>query len=338
MIKVGVAGLGMMGLTHLQVYADRDDVQVVAVADLNPDRLSGKEVAAGNIEGQAQGKSGWSDAKQYADANELIADPEVQLVDICLPTPAHLKMGLAAIRAGKHVMIEKPLARTAAEAFQLAEAAEQAGVIAMPGMCMRFWPGWDWLKRAVDEQRYGKVLSAQFQRLASHPGGPFYSDGDACGGALLDLHVHDTDFIQHCFGVPQRVFTQGYRKVSTEPDHVMSQYLYDDGPMVTAEGGWTMAEGFGFQMRFTVNFEQATAQFDLGEDPTLRLVHNGRSESVDVAAGMGYDYELTYLLNCIQSQTKPTAVTLREAAVSVAIVEAERKSLSLGQPVEVTLP
>ena len=88
----------------------------------------------------------------------------------------------------------------------------------------------------------------------------------ACGGAILDLHIHDTDFVQHCFGKPKAVFSRGYSRPTNAIDHVLTHYLYDDVPLVTAEGGWAMTPGFGFQMQYTVNFERATAVFDPGRE------------------------------------------------------------------------
>lgn len=338
MINVGVIGLGMMGQTHLDVYAKRRDVKIVAVSDRDKDRLHGKQKAAGNIEGQAQGGVDLSSVKKYEEGLDLIADPDVQLVDICLPTPLHRAYAEAALKAGKHLLVEKPLARTSEEAHAIADAAEEAAGVAMPAMCMRFWPGWDWLKRAVDEGTYGKVLSAHFRRVASHPGGPFYSDGDACGGAVLDLHIHDADFVQHLFGMPEAVFSRGYSRVTNRLDHVTTHYLYPDGPMVVAEGGWAMSKGFGFSMQFTVNFERATAVFDIGEKHPLKLVRDGKAEPVDLPAGMGYEHEIDYLIRCIAGGKRPERVTLRDAARSVEIVEAEVKSAATGHIAAVAQP
>ena len=186
-IRVGVVGLGMMGLTHLDAYAKQDGVEVVALADRDADRLSGKARAGGNIEGTAEGGFDFSKARGYTDAADLIADPDLDVVDICLPTPAHLPFGLKVLEAGKHLLIEKPLARTSVDAIKLAEAAEASDKVAMPAMCMRFWPGWTWLKKAIDEKPYGQVLSASFRRVAPHPQGPFYADGQANGGAAVKL-------------------------------------------------------------------------------------------------------------------------------------------------------
>ena len=337
-INVGVIGLGMMGATHLDAYATLPQARVAAVADPNPDLRSGKASASGNIEGQAQGGVDLSSAAQYADGYELIADPNVEAVDICLPTPLHLDFALAAMEAGKHVLIEKPLARTAEDAQRLVEAAAQhPEQIVMPAMCMRFWPGWDWLKQAIDAGTYGPVRAAHLRRVSPHPGGAFYRDGDACGGAILDLHIHDTDFVQWCFGPPAAVSSRGYAKVTDRVDHVFTDYRYDvpDAPGVTAEGGWAMADGFPFNMQYTVNFEQATVVFDLSASEPLTLYHEGKAQPIDLPKGMGYEHEIRYFIECIAAGRQPERGTAADAARAVAIVEAEAQSIRDGQPVAV---
>jgi predicted dehydrogenase len=339
MHKVGIIGLGMMGATHLDVYSKRTDVRVVAVADVDPDRRSGKSIAAGNIKGQAQGGFDFSTARQYAEGMDLIRDREVEIVDVCLATPLHRRYAEAALAAGKHTLVEKPLARTAADAAAIASAAANAHSIAMPAMCMRFWPGWTWLKEAVASRRYGRVLSADFRRIASHPGGKFYCDGDACGGGILDLHIHDTDFVQYLFGIPRAVESRGYARVSGAIDHVATTYLYDrgaDAPLVTAEGSWTMQAGFPFTMQYTVNFEQATAVFDLAATPPLNIYQQGKpAEPIELPAGMGYEHEIAYFLDCVAAGRQPTTVTLAQAADAVRIVEAECESVRTGRAVSI---
>jgi predicted dehydrogenase len=327
MIKVGVCGLGMMGSTHLDIYQNHDDVQIVAVADANPSRLSGESKAAGNIDGQAQGGFDLSKVEQYSDAADLIANADVDVVDICLPTSLHQKFALQAIAAKKHVLVEKPLCRSAAEAKVLVEAAEAADTVVMSAMCMRFWPGWDWLAESVGSRRFGAVLGATFRRVVSHPGGEFYLDGKQCGGALLDLHIHDTDFINHCFGMPKAVTSSGYSQITGAVDHVMTQYHYDDIPLVAAEGGWCMSDGFAFSMRYNVNFENATASYDLDRDDALMLFEKGQEpRAIPLVDGMGYDHEIAFFLDCIRTGSKPELSALRTAAEALVIYEAELKS------------
>ncbi|MEM8737928.1 MAG: Gfo/Idh/MocA family oxidoreductase [Planctomycetota bacterium] len=348
-LNIGVVGLGMMGQTHLDAYAKIPHAKVLAVADLDAQRLSGQSTAAGNIEGQAQGGFDLAspDIRKYQDGHELIADADLDIIDVCVPTPGHLAMGLAALRAGKHTLIEKPLARTYEQAVQLADAAEEAWrehrAVSMCAMCMRFWPGWDWLKNTIDAQAYGPVRAATFRRVASFPGGPFYSDGQASGGALLDLHIHDADFIRHAFAPETdpdtiQVTAQGYTQITGEPDHVFASYRFPaDTPglandaIVTAEGSWAMAEGFGFSMRYTVNFEHATADFDLARgDHSVHLHRDGQTTEVDLpgAGSMGYDHELAYFLEQVRLGEQADRVTLRDAAESLKLIQQELAAIT----------
>ncbi len=335
MIKVGVVGLGMMGTTHLDVYSKHPGVEVFAVADIDPDVLRGRKTAAGNVKGQAAGGFDLAKVRQYDEGLKLIADPDVDLVDICLWTPLHVKYAKAALAAGKHVLCEKPMCRTAREAAALAAAAATAKGYYMTAMCMRFWPGWDWLKTAIAKRTYGKCLAAHFRRVTSPIRKPFYLDGKRCGGAILDLHIHDTDFVQYCFGVPEAVYSRGYSRPTSEPDHVLTHYLYPDVPLVTAEGGWAYADGFGFKMQFTVNFERATAAFDFDGKNNVTLTRPGQpAEKVEVGDTMGYQHEIAYLIECIQKRRRPAIVTPADGVNTMRIVEAERKSVRTGRVVK----
>ena len=343
-LRIAVLGMGMMGRTHLDVYARRRDVRVVTVATRTgrPLRTGG----GGNIAGQAQGSFDLSGVRRSTDAMALAGDPEVDVVDICLPTPDHVPVALAAVRAGKHVLVEKPLALDSRSARTLARAAAQSGRVAMVALCMRFWPGWDWLKRAIDGQTYGGVRSAHFSRLCAHPG-PTFADPIRTGGALLDLHVHDTDFVTHCFGLPRAVSSRGViqdakgkrpagKGANNAIDHVTTQYLFDSPLVVTAEGGWMMSPGFAFTMRYLVNFERATAVFDLanGASP-LTLYHRGKSTQIRLPAGLGYAAEIDYFLRCVRRGEPAERASVASAVESLRVVEAERRSVISGKPAAV---
>ena len=101
-------------------------------------------------------------------------------------------------------------------------------------------------------------MEASFQGLSLTPTWSWdncFLDGNRSGGAMLDLHIHDTDFVQHVFGVPNEVFSRGVIGPSGDYDHTVTQYLYDDQKVVTAEGGWIMAPEFGFEMSFKIMLE-----------------------------------------------------------------------------------
>ncbi len=336
MVKVGVLGLGTMGSTHLDAYGKIDNAQIVAVCDIDEDVLSGKNKKEGNIEGQAQGGFDLNapGLKKFTDGMEMINDPDIDVIDICLPTPEHLRYAIASLEAGKHTFMEKPLARTNEDTQQIVDAAAKAKGMNMCALCMRFWPQWAWLKEQVEKQTFGKVLGATFRRVATHPGRSFYLNGDESGGAALDLHIHDTDFVKYLFGMPKAVVSHGYSKETTAVDHLTTQYIYDDIPMVSAEGGWAMTDGFGFKMQYTVNFEKATASFDIGLPEPLTLAEVGKDPvAVECEPDMGYFHELKYFMNCVETGNKPDTASFADAAESVKIVLAEVQSVRTGQTV-----
>ena len=242
---------------------------------------------------------------------------------------------MAALKAGKHVICEKPLARNSKLARDIVQAAAQAKGYFMPAMCVRFWPEWAWVKQAMDQNLYGKVLAARFRRVSEPPawGREAYFRGETSGGALLDLHIHDTDFVQFCFGRPRSVFSTGMTRYSGAIDHILTQYQVANGATVSAEGTWLMSEGFGFNMAYTVNFENATADYDFGRGAeALKLYEPGKPPQTVRCGGVdGYVGELSHMIDCIQAGHGPTVVTAQDGLGAVEICEAEEKSILTGQ-------
>jgi predicted dehydrogenase len=337
MVNVAVVGLGFMGVTHVKAYRKIPNARIVAIADAVRLPLDGVLASAGNVGDGEAVKLDMTQVKAYSEIDALLANPDVQLVDLCVPTTEHVKLSLAALAAGKHVLCEKPLARSSADARRIVEAASRARGCFMPAMCVRFWPGWSWLKQAITAGTYGRVLAARFRRVSSPPGWSrsTYFKGADSGGALLDLHIHDTDFVQFLFGRPRRVTSRGITRFSGAIDHVVTQYDVEGGPVVHAEGSWIMTDGFGFNMAYTVNFERATADFDLARGAeALRFFAEDASLPVPKAEGEdGYVGELTHLIESIAAGRAPTVVTPQDGLSAVEICEAEEASIRTGQPV-----
>ena len=328
-IGVGIVGLGFMGRTHLAAYQNAAAVglatRLVAVADADPERRQGRAAAGGNLDTGAREEQLFDPRKVrgYEKPEELIADPEVELVSICTPTASHVELSLRALEAGKHVLVEKPVALAAADVERLAAAAARARTLCMPAMCMRFWPGWDWLREHVRRGTFGPVRSAVFSRLGTRPQwNRFYADPALSGGALCDLHIHDADFVRWCFGEPAEVRSTG------SLDHVTTLYRYPNGPAhVVAEGGWDHAPGFAFRMRYVVAFEHAVAEFDSSREPRLVLSRGGAREAIELSPHTGYDGEVRHLLAMIARGERALAATIDEAVGLARMLERERASL-----------
>lgn len=336
-INVGVVGLGFMGGTHLAAYqkavGDGYACRVAAVCDADPARRRGEFPSAGNL---ATGPAPFDirSVRAYERYEDLLADDTIDLVDLCTPTDVHVDQAIAALRSGKHVLVEKPVALSAEPIRRLAEAARSAGRLCMPAMCMRFWPAWAWLKQRIDDGRFGKLRALNFQRLGAMPTwSPFFMDVSRSGGASIDLHIHDCDFAYYCVGRPSAVTSAGH------VNHLTTVYHYDDpGLHVTAQGGW-LTPGTPFRMRYLAEFEGATADFDIGRTPQLLLATGDtKPQPVDVGEHNGYDGEIRHLLDAVAASHGNHQLTATlEQAIDVAIIlETEQYAAECGQRVRIT--
>jgi predicted dehydrogenase len=336
-VNVAIVGLGYMGVTHLRAYLANPMARVVAVCDAVRVPVDGVLTGVtGNISKSDDIHLG-PDVKSYQKLEDLLDDPDVQLVDLCTPTPAHPEQAIASLKADKHVICEKPLARTSAEAAEILKVAAESPGMLMPAMCMRFWPGWSWLKQVVKEQTYGPVLAANFRRVSQIPGWSAqgtYTGSLDLGGALFDLHIHDSDFVNHLFGRPQGVFSSGVVGAGGDISHVVTQYRYADGPVVHAEGSWLLAKGFS--MSYTLMCERATLDFDSTRGAeAMRVTESGQEARIIPGDGTdGYTAEITYMLECVAHGRPPQVVTGQDGMTALEICEAEEKSVRTGSVVE----
>jgi predicted dehydrogenase len=334
-LGVGIVGLGYMAATHIKAYRQIEGFQITAICNPSGRNLDGDfSNAAGKGSSDQPLKLDMSQVKPYRNFTDMLADDSVDVIDICAPTHTHPDLAIPALKAGKHVLCEKTVARTSQLAEQIVKAAAASSGLFMPAMCLRFWPDWLWLKNAITSGAFGKVQAVRFRRVAQPPGWGqgFFLNGSLSGGALLDLHIHDVDFVQFCFGLPRRVFSSGFTKVSSAIDHVVTQYQVESGATVSAEGSWAMTEGFGFNMSYTAIFERATADYDSarGED-SLKLFEQTREPQVLRPGGDdGYVGQLRHFLQCISNREAKLAVTADDGARAIRICEAEARSIETG--------
>jgi predicted dehydrogenase len=344
-LGVGVIGLGFIGRQHVEAWravADEGrDVRLAAVCDSDPERRTGRAAAGGNL-GATDADAPLFDprlVRAYARPAELLADPDVGVVSVCTYTETHVDLACAALDAGRHVLVEKPVALQAAGAARLVQVARaHPGSVCMPALCMRFWPGWDWLLARVADGRYGAVRRAAFRRLSPAPawGRAFYDDEARSGSALFDLHVHDADLVRALFGAPSELTTRGSAR------HLTTEYVFPHGPeQVSAEGGWLDDPGAVFSMSYTVEFEELVAHWSSAHDPPLTLRRPGRTESVPLPAGTGYEGEVRHLLDWIAAlDAGPSAPSapdpadmLAQMVPLTAMLEAEAASLASGRAI-----
>lgn len=335
-IKVGVIGLGFMGRAHVAHYENIANARVVAVADADPNRRQGEADVVGNIAVPLP-RLDVSRYQVFADGRDLIEKADVDLVDICLPTYLHAEFAVAAANAGKHVIVEKPMALSSVEAERMIATARAKKVELMVAHCLRFWPEYVYLKELIDTKRFGKLIKAEFVRRSSKPVWTWQgwmTDAKRSGGAMLDLHIHDVDYVNYVLGRPTCLYA---RAIPTEAtggyDLVTSQYSYQGGPEITLDAAWYQVGSFGFRAAFLAVFERALVHMDSSAQPSMHLhqLDGSQPQAIELQ-GDAYFSELEFMVKCLLAGKSPASVIPPESAKqSIELVEAERRSSETGQ-------
>jgi predicted dehydrogenase len=338
-VKIGLIGIGFMGKCHFESYAGIPGAKVVALCDIDKQKLSGDwSGIAGNIGGAGQ-KVNLKGIRLYTQARQLFADPNVDVVDITLPTYLHARTAIAALQAGKHVICEKSMARTSAEAKRMVAAAKKARRQLFVAHCIRFWPQYAKAAEIVQSGAHGKVLSAIFTRVSPTPTWSWKNwlmQSRLSGDAALDLHIHDADYILYAFGAPRRVTTRASGFERGRADHVVTTYDYGPNMLVMAEGAWDYAPRFPFGMSFRIVMEKATLDCPTNLQMMLHP-KKGKSVAIPCAAASGYQVELRHFVDCLAKRRKSNVVSPASALASVKLIEAEVKAAKCGKPVSVRL-
>lgn len=340
MIRVGLIGAGFIGRNHFNQYETMTErARVVALCDAEADRRVGDWSNVGGNIGDAQGtKRDLGGIRPCSDWREVVAADDIDVIDICVPTGLHPEIAIAAMKAGKHVLCEKPMALTVEQCDEMI-AAMQPGKRFMIAQCIRFWPEYAWLKRVTDAGEYGPLRAVMLRRQASTPGYSLHNwlmNPQLSGGAILDLHVHDVDFALYLLGKPASVFAQGHERGKGSVDRVHAAWNYPGGPVVQIEGAWDLHPGFGFNMGFTAVFDNATVVWDIATGKPLTVFGNdGEPVQPTMPAEDGYLGEIRYFIDCIEKGVDPAVSTPRQSRDAVALALAEGQSVAGGELVAI---
>jgi len=328
-IQVGIVGLGMMGKVHFDTYNKLKGVKVVAVCDADERKRKGNIGPFGTLD--------LSKVKVYSRVEEILNDPQVDVLDITLPTPAHAPITIQAFQAGKHVICEKPMARTSTEAMEMIKAAKKYKRHLYIAHCIRFWPSYIIAKEMVESGKYGKVRTAKFSRISPLPGWSWQNwlqSSQHSGRCALDLHIHDADFVRYLFGKPKTVQSLGVSLAPGGIDHIITSYNYPDRHWVVAEGAWEYSTTYPFSMTFTIAMEQGT--LEMSRNLSLTYYPNrGKPKQIKVLKGDGYEGELKHFLECLQKDRDSDIIPSEEAYKTLLLIEAEIESVKTQKPVSV---
>jgi predicted dehydrogenase len=318
-MRIAVLGLGFMGSTHLKAWKNIRDAEIFAVCSGDERKLTGDlSDIQGNLGGPGE-KYDFTNVRKYRDVSEVLRDTDVDAVDICLPTDLHSSTAIAALRAGKHTLVEKPLALTGEAADQILSEAARSGKVLMGAQALRFVPSYRKVAEEIRSGSHGPVRAALFRRRCA---APFWSkwlgDPSKSGGGVFDLLIHDVDYCVSIFGVPREISATGHEDLARGIDIITAALHYDNVPSVVITGGWHHKKAYPFSMEFTVTADGGTFEYSsLGDGGVTLYGADGESRALELSGEDPFEAELRYFLTCVQSGRKPDLCPPEESATSV---------------------
>ncbi|GAA0240065.1 Gfo/Idh/MocA family oxidoreductase [Halobacterium noricense] len=314
-----------MAMAHANSYQEMADAEVVAVASLDDDR---EAFAAENT----------PNASVYNDAEKMMEEADITAVDICTPTPTHRPFVEAAADHGLNTFCEKPLARTVADTNAIVDAVTDASITFMTGHVLRYFPEYVEAKRRIDAGEVGTLGTLHTERFSSPPRygtDSWFSDKEQSGGVLLDMAIHDFDYLRWVVGEVERVFAR-----TTEWDdghlnqHSSVLLRFEDGTTGQVEASWGYPEGSPFITSYEFAGDEGLLEFDARDENAIRISGGaeGTNAPVSPLAKSPYTKELEHFIDCAENGRDPD-ISPDDARQAVRIALAAIESSERGEPV-----
>ncbi len=325
MVRVAVLGAGFMGSTHARAYQTLPGVEIAGIYARSGERAAPLAAEIGTV---------WTD-----ELDTMLADPAVDAVDICLPTPEHRPATEAALAAGKHVLLEKPLALTEADADALVAQAAASDRIVMIAHVLRFWPEYVALREQVASGGFGPPRAGLATRRQPFPAwSALFSRSDLTGGAVIDMMIHDFDALNWVFGTPGAVTARGRRNPRSGGwDQVQVMIDYGDASALV-DGGMMMPESYPFSSRFEVLCEQGALEYHFqaggrsvemggGVNDLTLYPNSGDPQRLTPEQQDPYAAEVAYFIDCVRTGQPATRATPEDSRLALQVALAARRSL-----------
>jgi len=339
MTRIGITGIGFMGMIHFLAAQRAKEARVVALCSRDSRKLAGDWTSIQGNFGPRGTQMDLSGVSRHGDFQALLNDAQVDLVDLCVPNDSHARMAIQALEAGKHVLVEKPIALTTADADRMVAASRAAGKLLMVGHVLPFFPEFAFALEAAESRRYGPLRAAHFLRVIAKPDwSSGIADPERSGGPAIDLHIHDAHFIALLCGTPRAIHSRGVVENGAVV-HLTTQYLYDtENLAVSCTSGAISQAGRPFAHGFELYFEGATVVFEFanlaGEPhaamPLSVILPDGTVEHPALGSGDPIDafaHELTAAALAVTSGASTPRLSGKLAREALRICQAEIESV-----------
>jgi predicted dehydrogenase len=336
MLRIGLVGIGFMGWIHYLATRSLKGAALAAVCSRDKKKLAGDWTSIRGNFGPPGEMVDLGSVKKFGSLADMLADPQIDLVDICNPTHLHPETAIAALAAGKHVLVEKAIALQPEQADAMLAAAKRANRLLMVAHVLPFVPEFAFAAEAARSKRFGKLLGGHFKRIISRP--DWSADiGDAAktGGPAIDLHIHDTHFIGLLAGTPSAVFSTGVVEKDAV-QYVSTQYIYGPGgPAISCSSGALAMSGRPFVHGYEIYFESATLVFESGVCPLTVLSADGQSSRPELHGGddptTAFGLEIQAAVDGIANGKAPDLLSSRLARDALVMCYKECESVKSGK-------
>ena len=325
-VRLAIVGAGTIGTIHGLCSLQAPEATVTSVWSRSLDK--------------ARALASKLDAKAYNSLEAAVEAPDVDVVLICTPTFLHCRHALLAIEAGKHVICEKPLARDLAEARAIIDAAQSAGLELHVAHVVRFFPEFRRLHDLVLEDAIGAPALVRMSRASSFPHGSDDWQGqlELSGGVVLDMAIHDLDWLLWAFGPAKRVYARGLFPLGLSfLDYALLTVRLQNDVIAHIECSW--AEPEGFRVHGEVSGDEGLLTYDSLSSTALRIdprhppdIPPGVNVPTSYTAESPYVLQLRHFARCVRGEEKPI-ITPQEAIDALRLALAALEALSTGQPV-----
>lgn len=324
MLRVGLIGSGMIAQAHAAAYANIDDAEIVAVA--SPSEVN--DFVADHA----------PDAATFANAVKLLEEVDPDIVDVCVPTFVHSEIIKIAVSRGYDTLCEKPIASTLQEAKEIKDLVAEHNVSFMVGHTVRFSPPHQKAKSRVEANDVGEPAVIRTSRVGPFPDWSWknwFADIDKSGGILLDLIVHDFDFLRWTFGDVKRVFTRDVRWCDDNDlmEHAVVILRFEDGAVAHVEGSWAQPDSRGLSVSLEIAGDDGLIEYDNRITPYYKYTQESKKTMVP-SGPPAMQREIKAFLESIETGSQPP-VSIRDAIEAVRLSFAAIRSAERGKPIRV---
>jgi len=340
-VRIGLVGIGFMGMIHYLAARKLKGARVTAICSRDAKKLAGDWRGIQGNFGPPGRKMDLSRIKKYDHLDALLDDPDIDLVDVCNPTHLHAPTAIAALKAGKHVLVEKAIALDPKEADGMLKTSKQAGKLLMVAHVLPFFPEFAYAAAAIRGGKYGRLLGAHFKRVITRPDwSAEIADPTKTGGPAVDLHIHDTHFIGLVCGVPGKVFSSGLEE-NGAVQYLTTQYLYGaGGPAVSCSSGALAMKARPFVHGYEIYLERATLVYESGATPLTVLAADGKMKQPALKGGgeatAAFTAEIQAAVDGIRAGREPDLLSAKLARDALVLCFKECQSVQTGKAVTVS--